>query len=60
MIIHNNFTHCPVCGRRLKHKIGSNKWYCGYCRLHFYRTGTGIYMKRSGTEKIGVQIEELR
>ena len=59
MIYGNGLKYCPRCGRRLKHKLGSNKWWCGYCRLHFYKTPVGIYVKRSGTEKIGVRIEKV-
>jgi len=30
---------CPECGRRLRHRLGSRRWYCPDCRRYFYRRG---------------------
>ena len=51
---------CPVCGKKLiKHKIGSNRWYCGYCRLYFYQIDDEIYAKKMGNWTKLMKVEDV-
>ena len=34
---------CPFCNKRLKHHLGSDRYYCPECKLHFFLTEDGIY-----------------
>ena len=50
---------CPFCGGRLRHRLGTEKYYCQNCRMYFFKTATAIHVKSAANAVNSVSVDVL-